>query len=194
MTDNFHCSFQEIPPGCSAYDYNNPSLPFTPGQIASIDSIKEFLSDSELAQARQLETVYFSPVLKRASGIFIAGLRSYNTSSCLYLQRFDERYYEDLLSGFLDAVYDGYPKANLGGVTWPWFRVTMPDGERYYPLQFHGDLQAWTDRMIAVAKEHATTMAWFDKGKFCITDGQKMSFGDLHIERLESGKNIPRNW
>ena len=153
-----------------------------------------FLSESELVQARRLETVYYSPVLKISGGTFIPGLRSYETSSCLYLRRFNDRYYEDLLKGFFEAVYDGCPKATLGGVTWDWFRVTTPDGDRYYPLGFHGNLQAWTDRMIAVATEHATTMAWFDKGKFCTTDRRTLSFGDLVIDRLEGGNYIPRDW
>ena len=191
---NLSSDYQEIPPNSTAYDYDNPSPPFSPKSIAAIDSIKAFLSENELAQARRLETVYFSPVFNGAGGTSIPGLRSYPTTFCLYLRRFDDRYYEDLLQGFLDAVYDGHPKASLGGVTWPWFRVTTPDRDRYYPLYFHGNLQAWTDRMIAVATELKTTMAWFDKGKFLITDRRKLSFGDLHIESLEGRKPIPQDW
>ena len=191
---NLSSDYQEIPPNCTAYDYDNPSPPFTPESIAAIDSVKAFLSDNELAQARRLETVYFSPVFKTAGGTSIPGLRFYASYFCLYLRRFDNRSYEELLKGFLDAVYDGHPKSRFGGVTWPWFRVTTPDGARYYPLYFHGNLKAWSDRMIVVAAELATTMAWFDKGKFRITDRRELSFGELHIQRLEGGKYIPQDW
>ena len=42
----------ELPAQLIAYDYDNPSPPFTPEQIAYIESMREFLSDGELAQAR----------------------------------------------------------------------------------------------------------------------------------------------
>ncbi len=70
--------------------------------------------------------------------------------------------------------------------------MTTPGGDRYYPLDFHGDLKAWNDRMIDVAIEKGTMMAWFDKGKFCLNDGRKLAFDDLHIDRL--GKIIPSDW
>ena len=191
---NLSSDYNEIPPNCIPYDYDNPGPPFSPGAIAAVDSIKAFLSDAELAQARRLETVYFSSIFKGAAGTSIPGLRSYETSACLYVTRYNDLYYEDLMQGFIDRVYEGCPKASLGGVHWAWFRVTTPDGNRHYPLDFHGNLQAWKDRMAAVANDVRTTLAWFDRGKFCLTDGRRFAFGDLTIDRLEGGKPIPDNW
>lgn len=94
----------------------------------------------------------------------------------------------------MGAVCEKYPDLNPDTVHWDWFRVTTPGGDRYYPLEFHGDLGAWIDRMIAVAIENGTTMAWFDRGKFCLNDGSKMAFGDLRIDRLKGGEEAPDDW
>ena len=194
MPDKLSSDYQEIPPRAYPYNYDRLLPPFTAENTAALESIKEFLSDSELDQARRLETVYFSSVFQRVVGTFIPGLRHYDTSFCLYVRRFNSIYYEELLENFMDAVYTGCLKEDLGGIHWDWFRVTVPDGDRYYPLDFHGNLQGWIDRMIAVATEKGTTMGWFDKGKFCLTDGRKMAFGDLCIERLKGGEPIPNDW
>lgn len=57
MRYGFSSDYQSIPAGCSAYDYDHPGLPFRPEDISAIDVIENYLSDSELAQARRLETV-----------------------------------------------------------------------------------------------------------------------------------------
>lgn len=182
------------PPTCTPYDYDDPGPPFTPDEIAAIDSIKAFLSESELAQARRLETVYYNPVFKSAGGTPIPGLRQHAALSHLYVCRYNDQFYGVLLEGFLAKVYEGCSEAELGGVNWPWFRVTTPDGNRHYPLHFNGNLQAWTDRMMEAAAGVGTTMGWFDHGKFRLTDGRTLSFGDLQIDRLAGGKPIPDDW
>ena len=194
MSGNLSSFYREIPGRSIAYDYDNPGPPFSPGSIAAIDSIKDFLSASELVQARRLETVYYNTLLKDGCGTFIPGLRSYPTSLILYIGRFNGQYYADMLNAFLDAVNARTPERELDGHHWPWFRVTTPDGCRHYPLKLNEKLQAWKDRMSEVAEDVGTPLAWFDRGKFCLTDGRRFSFGDLVIDRLEGGKPIPKNW
>lgn len=185
-------NLQDVPPGCTAYDYGELSLPFTMENTKAVDVIKDFLSESELIKARKSEVVFYSPVFQNVSGVFIPGLRSYITSFCLYLRRYSDMDYHDLLRSFMDAVCTGHPNLNPDTVHWDFFRVTTPGGDRYYPLEFHGDREAWIDRMIDVAIEKGTMMGWFDKGKFCLSDGRKIDFGDLDIARL--GRVFPSDW
>ena len=194
MSKNLSSNYQEIPPNTIAYDYDEITPPFTRENTAAVDSIKEFLSDSELAQARRLESVYFNPVVKLVCGTSIPGLRAYPDSFCLYVGRFRDGDVRELLSEFLDAVYQTCPMGRLGGVHKAGFRVTTPDIKLYYPLKFHGDLKAWTDRMLEVAKTYQTTMGWFERGIFCLTDGRRIPFGDLTIERLKDGETLPQDW
>ena len=183
-----------IPPGCTPYDYGEPTSPFTLENTRAVDSIRAFLSEDELTQARKLEIVYYSPIHQTVGGVFIPGIRSYSTSFCLYLKRYEEISHYDLLEKFMDAVCKGHPSLNPDTVHWDWFRVRTPSGDRYYPLQFHGDLDAWIDRMIAVATEKGTTMGWFDQGKFCLSDGRRLAFGDLDMVRLMGGEAYPDDW
>ena len=192
MSGSTAYNLEEIPPGCPAYDYGELSLPFTTENTRAVDSIKDFLSESDLIKARKLEVVFYSPVFQRVGGVFIPGLRSYSTSFCLYLRRYKEVDYHELLKDFMDAVCAGHPNLDPDTVHWDWYRVTTPGGDRFYPLKFHGDLDAWRNRMIGVAIENGTMMGWFDKGKFCLNDGRKIAFGDLEIDRL--GKIIPSDW
>lgn len=194
MPDKLSSDYQEVPPTAYPYNYDRLLPPFTAENTAAVESIKEFLSDSELDRARRLESVYFSPIFQTIVGTFIPGLRRYDTSFCLYLLRFNDMRYEDLVAEFLDAVYTGCPKEDLGGGHWGWFRVTIPNGDRYYPFDFHGNLQVWSDRLITVALEKGAAMGWFEKGKFCLTDGRQLAFGDLRIERLKGGEPIPDDW
>ena len=184
----------ELPARRIAYDYDNPSHPFTPEQIAYIESIREFLSDSEIAQARRIETFSYNTFFGNPNEIGIAGLRPQDRTYCMYLRRFDERPYGRLVDEFLDAVYEDFSEDNIDRVNMPGYRVTTPDGDRYYAFVFNGDLQAWIDRLVAVAGQHGTLMAWFDRGKFCLTDGRQLPFSDLLIEKLEGGKPLPKGW
>lgn len=183
-----------IPPGCTPYDYGDLTPPFTRENTRAVDSIRNFLSEDELIQARKLEIVYYSPIHQTVGGVVIPGIRTYNTSFCLYLKKYEEILTHDLLEKFIDAVCEGHPDLNPDTIHRDWFRVTVPNGDRYYPLQFHGDLDAWIDRMIAVATEKGTTMGWFDKGKFCLNDGSRMAFGDLKMVRLMGGEAYPDDW
>ena len=194
MSRNLSSNYQEIPPNSIAYDYDQITPPFTRENTAALDSIRDFLSESELAQARRLESVYFNPVVKGVCGTLIPGLRAYPDSSCLYVGRFRDGDVRELLSEFLDAVYRECPMGSLGGVHKAGFRVTTPDSKLYYPLKFHGDLKAWTDRMLEVAKSYQTTMGWFERGKFCLTDGRRFAFGDLQVDRLKGGEALPPDW
>ena len=171
----------ELPARRIAYDYDNPSPPFTPDQIAYIESIRDFLSDGELAQARRIETFSYNTFFGTPNESGIAGLRPREKTYCMYLRRFDKRPYGRLVDEFLDAVYEDFPEDNINRVNMPGYRVTTPDGDRYYAFVFNGDFQEWINRMVAVGVQHATLMAWFDRGKFCLTDGRQLSFSELLI-------------
>ncbi|MBE7180929.1 MAG: hypothetical protein INR71_06925 [Terriglobus roseus] len=194
MPGNAGNTFNDVPPGCTAYDYGELSLPFTPENTRAVSSIRDFLSEGEIAKVKEIETVYYSPVFQTVGGTFIPGLRSYSTSFCLYLRRYEEIDYHDLLRKFMSAVCMGHPHLNPDTVHWDWFRVTTPSKNQYYPLDFHGDLDAWINRMIDVATEKRTMMGWFDEGKFCLNDGSKIAFNDLRIDRLKGGEEIPGDW
>ena len=194
MTEKKEKFIHELPSRLIDYDYDNPSFPFTPEQIAYIESIREFLSDSELAQARRIETFRYNTFFGNPNESGIPGLRPRERTYCMYLRRFDERPYGRLVDEFLDAVYEDFSKENINHVMMPGFRVTTPDRDRYYAFVFNSDFQAWINRMIAVATQLGTLMAWFDRGKFRLTDGRQLAFSDLVIEQLEGGKPLPKGW
>lgn len=184
----------ELPARRIPYDYDNPSPPFTPEQIAYIESIREFLSADELAKARRIEKFSYSTLFGDLNEIGITGLRPHKKTYCMYLRRFDGRTYDRLVEDFLDEIYEDFPEENIHRVVMPGYRVTTPEGDRYYAFMFNGNFQAWIDRMTVVAVKHGTLMAWFDRGKFCLTDGRDLPFSDLQIEKLEGGKPVVEGW
>ena len=194
MSGNAKHSFNDVPPGCTPYEYGDLSLPFTLENTSVVSSIKDFLSEIEIVKVRKIETIYYSPVHQNVVGTTIPGLRAYSKLFCLYLRKDQRADYYDSLKDFMGAVISGQPNLDPDTVHWGWFRVTTPGGDRYYPLEFHGDLDAWINRMIDVAIEKGTTMGWFDKGKFCLNDGRRMAFGDLQIDRLKGGEETPGDW
>lgn len=194
MSGNEERIVGEFPSRLIKYDYDNPSHPFTSEQIAYIDSIREFLSEDELAQARRLETFHYNTFFGTPNEIGIAGLRPSERTYCLYLRRYDSKSYGDLVDEFILTVYERRPIEKPGGINTPGYRVTTPDGDRYYAFECNGNLQGWIDRMIEVAAQFGTLMAWFDRGKFCLTDGRRLPFSDLRIEQLEGGKLWPEGW
>lgn len=194
VLDGLEFNWDEMPARLIDYDYERPGPPFKPDQIAYIESIREFLSEDELAQARRIETFRYNTFFGGPGELGIAGLRPGDLTYCMYLRRWDERPYDRLVDEFLDAVYEDFPEDNIDRVHMPGYRVTTPDGGRHYAFVFNGDLQAWVDRLIAVALRHATSMAWFERGRFCLTDGRRLPFSDLRIDKLEGGKPLPKSW
>lgn len=194
MTEKIEKFFGEVPPRLIPYDYDNPSHPFTPEQIAYIESVRDFLSEAELVQLRRLERFRYNTFFGTPGELGIPGLRSSENIYCMYLRRYDDRFYGELVNSFLIKVYEDFSAENVNRVLMPGCRVTTPDDDRCYAFEFHGDLQAWIDRMIAVAVQLGTLMAWFDRGKFCLMDGREFAFSDLQIDRLQGGKPVPKGW
>lgn len=196
MSDNEEQLVGEFPARLIRYDYDNPSRPFTSEQIAHIESIREFLSEDELAQARRLEVFHYNTFFGTPNELGIAGLRPSEKTYCLYLQRYDDKTYGEIVDKFIDTAYERRPVEKPGGIRTLGYRVTTPDGGRHYALECNGNLQAWIDRMLEVAAQFGTLMAWFDRGKFCLTDGRRFAFSDLRIEELEGGKGkyVPKDW
>ena len=122
MSDKQEKFVGELPARRIAYNYDTPSHPFTPEQISYIESIREFFSDEELAQARRLESFHYNTFFGRPNEIGLAGLRTSEKTSCLYLRRYGGQTYAKLVDSFLHRIYETCPKESLGGVVMPGYR------------------------------------------------------------------------
>ncbi len=98
-----------------------------------------------------------------------------------------------MMDRFWGYVPDGFPQERVDRCRMPAVRVTIPDGDRYYPFVFRYDLDQWRSRLLGAADLHHTLIGEFDRGEFVLSSGQKFSFAALELDRLKS-RDYPEDW
>ena len=179
------------------FDPDAPASVFTREQIDYVNSIAEYLSPSQVEGVRRLEHLIFNRNVNACAWFFVPGLRGDTNfdgtdEGIVYVKRFSSARYAKMMDLFLDHEPSDFPKEGSGG-NMPGYRVTLPNGDRFYPIAFFGDLVAWRKRLRESADLHGTELAHFDRGTFVVSDGQRFAFADLRIEALET-RRTPSSW
>ncbi len=173
------------------YDRRNPSPHFTPEQIKYINSLPNELSDRDRAKLDEIE--YF--ILNRNHGhllsVAIPGLRVHPAIEVRYVKRFNAEPYWKMINEFLKHVPTDFPRDQVGRCNLPAFRLTLPDGAQFYPIEFNGDLPAWRKRLDETAKVYRTTIGHWQDGKFSVSDGNVLEFADMDVKWLKSVEYPP---
>jgi hypothetical protein len=181
-----------LPANFVVYDYLNPSPYFSQDKIDFIESIRADFSAGDLIIIRGIESFIFNKNTGIVSDTSIPGLRKDLPSDYIYVKRFSTDRFQKMMDEFLSFVPPDFPTEDLYKCHMPGCRVIAPNGDRYYPFAFHGNLEQWRKRLEASADFHQTLLGQFDHGKFVLSDGQRFDFSALKVENAE--KDFPKSW
>ena len=175
------------------YDSVNPSPYFSPEQICYFEPLPDGLSEKALENLRKTE--WF--VLNRNSGYFIEcavpGLRSQPGIEVGYVRRFSTASYVAMMDVFLDCMPTDFPLDQANHFNMPSYRLTSATREKFYPVEYNGEISAWRRRLQHCAEIHNTSIGSFDYGKPAISDGRELDLGDILIEWVRPEPD-PSDW
>ena len=75
----------------------------------------------------------------------------------------------------------------------PGLRVTLPNGDKFYPILYHGDIEKWPRVLDETAAFFKTELGQFDHGKFVVSNGDVYPFSSIGIDELEIVPP-PKDW
>ena len=174
------------------YDYTNPSPAFTEKDVSYIEMPSEYLGDEDLARVRGIEDWVLNTNTGWLNSPAIPGLRPRSTNGHRYVRRYSDDSYERMMDTFLEHIEPKFLPRGLP-CNMPGFRVTVPNGDRYYPIMFHDDLEKWVRVLDEAAAFFQTDLAQFDRGKFVVSGGVIHPFSSVEIEPLEEVPP-PKDW
>ena len=183
----------DLPAYLIEYDHNKPSKLFTKQQIEFIESITSDFSIEEMAKIRKLE--WFRLNLNRGvlgCGV-VPGLRPERATGCLYFKRFSKKDAESMAKDLVQNIPTDFPERSRDNWVLQPYRVITANKDRYYPLEFHNDIEQWRERLQKNAGIKQTLLAYFDQGKFMISNGEKIPFSQLLVEVAEHIA-YPEDW
>lgn len=163
------------------YDPKSPDPCITPEAIRYINSRQSGLTDRDIAKLDEIEWFTFHRQLKHLVQFAIPGLRPSKSSEVRYVKRYNAQKYSIMIDKFLDYMPSDFPEGQADRCVLPAYRLTSPDGNRFYPIDYNGDLPAWRKRLLDNADHFDTTIGYFDHGRFVISDGQEIEFADLGV-------------
>ena len=175
---------QPLAPHFVVYDYSNPSPLFTYEQVQRIESIRKDFNEEDLTRIRKIEKWILNTNTGWLNSPAITGLRPKSTNGHRYLKRFSADRYADMIDTFLDQVHYGVPATSLP-CHMPGLRVTLPNGDKFYPILFHDDLEKWARVLDEAAALFKTELGQFDHGKFVVSNGEVYPFSSICIDKLE---------
>ncbi len=182
-----------LPSNFVEYDHLDPSPHFTKQQIDYIESIRDDFNAEDLARIRDIEWFMLNLNVEGMAEGVIPGLRTKPGIGCLYIRRYSTEKYTKMIDAFLDYIPKDFPKEHVLKCYMPSYRVTLPTGDQFYPIVFHGDLNAWRKRLEESAYVHHTLTGHFDHGKFVVSDGRRFDFSAIKVDKVKS-EPIPKAW
>ena len=176
------------------YDRESPSPLFSAEMIAWINSIQDGFSTAELAWLHENEYFILNTIVGDLIGHVVPGLRPQPSTETEYVRRYNSADCKAMMDEFLSYVPPGLTKEFLDYCNRPRYRVTMANGDRFYPVEYHNDLAAWRRQVSESAKLRGTITGRFEHGKFVLSNGQKINFSDLTVARLFDYESYPSDW
>ncbi len=125
------------------YRYPDRSSSFNPRQLAYIESVHAFLDESDLRKVRAFEVFRPNIHFETVTAVEIPGLRSDPHSAVVYIKRFGTGPYIELANQFLDRLFDETVVLEIWKFVMRPYRITLPNGDQYYPFTVGVDPAIW---------------------------------------------------
>lgn len=78
--------------------------------------------------------------------------------------------------------YTNPPHAQSGGVNEQGCKITLPDGQLFHAIGYHGDLAGWRKDIEAGAQALGLLLARIDGDRFFVSDGRVIELTDCTIQ------------
>jgi len=72
--------------------------------------------------------------------------------------------------------------ASSGGIVSDSCRITLPNGQRFLALSFHGDLDGWRKAVEAGARNLGLSLARIEDDHLIISDGQSVPLSECKVD------------
>ncbi|WP_081068352.1 hypothetical protein [Burkholderia stagnalis] len=74
------------------------------------------------------------------------------------------------------------PYAKSGGVNERGCRVTLPDGQLFHAIGYHGDIDGWRQDIEAGAHAFGLLLARIEGGVFVVSDGRAVPLNECNVD------------
>ena len=176
------------------YDRDNPSPKLSEAFLSYVRSIQTGLSQSELDWLNEFEYFIFNTFNGSWTEHAVPGLRPKRLSEFQYVRRYNSDDYRSMMNEFLDHIPSGLPSDLTEYGHMPVFRLTLPNGDKFYPIRYHNNIAGWRQQLAESAKLHGTLTGRFVNGKFLLSDGQTFNFSDLAVASVIMWDPYPPDW
>ena len=176
------------------YDRDNPSPKLPEHFIRYVASAQAGLSPGEIDWLNEFEYFIFNTFNGCWTEHAVPGLREESGVEVRYVRRYNSDDYRSMMNEFLDHIPSGLPSDLTEYGHMPVFRLTLPNGDKFYPICYHNDLAGWRQQLAESAKLHGTLTGRFVNGKFLLSDGQTFNFSDLAVASVIMGDPYPSDW
>ena len=175
-------------PDLIEYDREHPSSHFSSEWVRYIESRQIGLSERDHQRLDQIEFFILNLNHGGLISCAIPGLREVPSIEVRYVKRFSTIGYWRMINEFFEYIPPDFPQDQVGRCNMPAFRLTLPDGAQFYPVQYNGDFLAWRKRLDDSAAFFKTLIGRFENGKFVVSDGRQLEFADMDVEWVGEGK------
>lgn len=169
------------------YDREIPAPEFTPDLIRYIESRQNGLSARDMAKLEGIEWFVYNKYFNVMLTFDVPGIRESDVEKAAYIKRFSDEPYLALIKRFMNYVPSDFPEDQIGRFNQPSYRLTLANGDQFYPINYNGNFAAWRKRLDDNAKHFDTSIGVFAGGKFVISDGRVVEVVDMDILKLGSG-------
>ena len=176
------------------YDRDNPSPMLSEPFLRYVNSIQSGFSKQELDWLNEYEFFIFNTFDGYWTERAIPGIRTEKFIETQYVMRFSNLDYRSMMNEFLKYIPAGFPEDLTDHCFMPNYRLTLANGNKFYPICYNNDLAGWRRQLVESAKLHHTMTGLFENGKFLLSDGQRINFSDLSVASLEGREPYPPDW
>ena len=149
------------------YDRDNPSPRLSEPFLHYVRSIQIGFSKRELEWLNEYEFFIFNTFDGSWTERAIPGIRPKKRIETQYVKRHSSESYRSMMNDFLEYVPPGLPEDLTDYCYMPNYRLTLVNGEKFYPICYHNDFVGWRRQIIESAKLHRTMTGLFRERKVC---------------------------
>ena len=175
------------------YDRENPSSKLSEPFLQYVNSIQNGFSNQELEWLNEYEFFIFNTFDGYWTERAVPGIRTEKIET-RYVRRYNSYSYRSMMNKFLEYVPPGLPEDFTDHCYMPNYRLTLANGDKFYPICYHNDFVGWRRQLAESAKLHGTMTGLFESGKFVLSNGQRINFSDISVASLEGREPYPADW
>ena len=179
------------------YDPTRPPPEFNQEMIGDIENFIYPFTEEERKKIFSIEEHIYNKTTKRVNSFGIPGIRPFTGTregiEAIYYSRFSNESYTKMNKTFLETLPDNFPISEKYKINMPGIKITLPDGRQFYPLQYHGNLEARRNMIRYSSEKNGSVLGSFTGNHFYTTDGNNYSFIDLKFDKMTTNKT-PKDW